>query len=124
MNAVLYSTIGAVMGDPMKWLNLALALLGSLAAFGSLEKQRVGRTKFCVVMATLLIVLGLAGQWLSLYREEWLQYVDTALYCGVLSLVLASQRVPTWSMERWAVPLAMVFAVIGGGVFLGGILFG
>jgi hypothetical protein len=110
--------------DDMKWLNLTLALLGSLAAFGSLEKMKWGDTRPCIIGSTLLIALGLAGQWLSLIHQEWLQYVDTALYGGILSLVIASQRNQTWFLERWANPAASTIALAAAVVFLGGLLAG
>jgi hypothetical protein len=111
-------------GDPMKWLNLVLALLGSLAAFGALNKMTVGTTKPCIVGAALLIALGLAGQWLSLYRQEWLQYVDTALYGGVLAFLIATQRTHTWFLERYANPVASAILILVGMVFVGGLLTG
>jgi hypothetical protein len=108
--------------DDMKWLNLTLALLGSLAAFGSLNKMVWGSTRPCIIGATLLIALGLAGQWLSLIHEEWLQYVDTALYGGILALVIASQRNQTWFLERWANPAASAVALWAGVIFMLGLL--
>jgi hypothetical protein len=110
--------------DDMKWLNLTLALLGSLAAFGSLNKMVWGSTRPCIIGATLLIALGLAGQWLSLIHEEWLQYVDTALYGGILALVIASQRNQTWFLERWANPAASAVALWAGIIFMLGLLTG
>jgi hypothetical protein len=110
--------------DPMKWLNLILAALGSLAAFGALNKMHFNTTRPCIIGATLLIALGLAGQWLSLLHEEWLQYVDTALYGGILALLVASQRVHTWFLEKWANPISSAIAVAAGLVFLGGLLTG
>lgn len=112
------------MGDSMKWLTLLVALLGSLAAFGALNKMEVGKTKPCVIGATLLIALGLAGQWLSLVHAEWLPYVDTALYGGILALLVSSQRVHTWFLERWANPIASAIVVVVGVVFVGGLLSG
>lgn len=112
------------MGDAMKWTNLVLALLASMAAFGALNKMKVGSTKPCIIGAMVLIALGLAGQWLSLVHEEWLPYVDTALYGGVLSLLIASQRVHTWFLERWAHPVASFIAMFVGAVFLLGLLSG
>jgi hypothetical protein len=110
--------------DDMKWLNLTLALLGSLAAFGSLNKMVWGATRPCIIGATLLIALGLAGQWLSLIHEEWLQYVDTALYGGILALLIASQRNQTWFLERWANPAASAVALWAGIIFMLGLLTG
>jgi hypothetical protein len=110
--------------DDMKWLNLTLALLGSLAAFGSLNKMVWGATRPCIIGATLLIALGLAGQWLSLIHEEWLQYVDTALYGGILALLIASQRNQTWFLERWANPAASAVALWAGVIFMLGLLTG
>jgi hypothetical protein len=110
--------------DDMKWLNLTLALLGSLAAFGSLNKMVWGSTRPCIIGATLLIALGLAGQWLSLIHEEWLQYVDTALYGGILALLIASQRNQTWFLERWANPAASAVALWAGIIFMLGLLTG
>ena len=108
----------------MNWLNLVLALLGSLAAFGALNKMKWGTTKPCIIGATLLIALGLAGQWLSLVKEEWLPYVDTALYGGILALLVASQRVHTWFLERFANPIASSIAIVAAAVFVGGLLSG
>ena len=108
----------------MNWLNLVLALLGSLAAFGALNKMKWGTTKPCIIGATLLIALGLAGQWLSLVKEEWLPYVDTALYGGILALLVASQRVHTWFLERFANPIASSIALVAAAVFVGGLLSG
>lgn len=112
------------MGDSMKWLTLGVAMLGSLAAFGSLEKMKFGATRPCIIGATLLIMLGLAGQWLSLVRAEWLPYVDTALYGGILALLIASQRHHTWFLERWSNPIASAIVLVVGVVFVGGLLTG
>ena len=112
------------MVDPMKGLNLLLAALGSLAAFGALNKMHVSSTRPCIIGAILLIALGLAGQWLSLLHEEWLMYVDAALYGGVLALIVASQRHHTWFLERWANPIASAIVVTVGFVFVGGLLSG
>lgn len=110
--------------DLMKWLNLLLALLGSLAAFGALNKMHVSSTRPCVIGAFLLIALGLAGQWLSLVHQEWLLYVDAALYGGILALTVSSQRHHTWFLERWANPIASAIVLAVGLVFLGGLLTG
>jgi hypothetical protein len=110
--------------DLMKWVNLITAALGSLAAFGALNKMVWGTTRPCIIGATLLIALGLAGQWLSLWREEWLKYVDTALYGGVLALTIATQRTHTWFLERWANPIASGITLCAAGVFLFGLLGG
>lgn len=108
----------------MKWLNLVLAMLGSLAAFGALNKMHVSSTRPCIIGAFLLIALGLAGQWLSLVHEQWLLYVDAALYGGILALTVASQRHHTWFLERWANPIASAIVLAVGVVFLGGLLTG
>jgi hypothetical protein len=109
-------------GDAMKWMNLVLALLGSLAAFASLNKMEHGKTRPCIIGATILIALGLAGQWLSLAHEQWLPFIDTALYGGVLALLIASQRTPTWFLDRWANPIASLISVGVGALFLLGVL--
>lgn len=107
-----------------QWLNLVLALLGSLAAFGVLNKMRAGETRPCMIAAVLLIAIGLAGQWLGIGYDRWLPYVDTALYGGVLALLIASQRVHTWFLERWANPVASIIASIAAAVLLAGLLGG
>lgn len=112
------------MAEPIEWMNLVLALLGSLAAFGSLNKMEHGKTRPCIIGATLLIAVGLAGQWLSLAHEQWLQYVDTALYGGVLALLIASQRTPTWFLDRWANPVASLISLAVGVLFVLGLLTG
>lgn len=112
------------MDDPIKWLNLVLALVASVAAFGSLNKMQWGVTKPCLIGAMALIVVGMAGQWMSLVHEAWLPFIDTALYCGILGLILASQRVHTWVIERFSNPIATLAALLGGLVLLGGLLTG
>ena len=105
-------------------INTGLALLGVAAVFGALNKMRVGSTRPCVIMATGLIGVGLAGQALGLAREEWAVYADTALYGGVLALVIASQRVHTWFLERFANPVATLICVVIGSLFFAGLLSG
>lgn len=105
-------------------INTFLAVLGVAAVFGALNKMKVGTTRPCVILATALIGVGLAGQALGLIWREWMQFADTALYGGVLALLIASQRVHTWILERWANPLATVIAMGVGALLLVGLLGG
>lgn len=119
------------MGEKLHWLNMVVAGLGSLAAFGSFNKMQWGKTKPCLIIAMLLIAVGLAGQWLQIAQwlfavdaEPWLQHVDSALYCGVLALLLSSQRVHEWILERFSNPIATVVGLLGVAVLLVGLLGG
>jgi hypothetical protein len=104
------------------WLNAAIAALASFAAFGSLNKMKWGTTKPCIVAAMLLIALGLAGQALGHVVDRWLIYADTALFGGMLALLLATQRVHSWFLERFANPVATLVAALTGIVFLLGMM--
>lgn len=108
------------MGELLKYFNVALAIIGSLVAFGSLNKMS-RTTKPCVAAAVLLICVGLFGQWVGVLKEAWSHYADTATFGGIVVLMLATQRQPTWVLERWANPLASVIAIIAGGAFLMGL---
>ena len=105
-------------------INTALALLAAIAAFGSLNKMQWGTTRPCMMFAMALIGLGFAGQGLGLIKEEWAFYSDTALYGGVLVLLIAEQREHTWFLERWANPIAMVLAFLVTALFMLGLLSG
>lgn len=100
----------------MNVLNALLAILLALAAFGSLNKMQLGRTLPCIGGATLLIVLGAAGQLVGRTLAPAEPVADTLLFSGVTALILATQRVPSWIGERWANPLASVIVIIGAGV--------
>ncbi len=104
--------------DALYWLNLILAALASFAAFGSFQKMQWGTTRPCIIGAVLLIALGTAGQWLGHWFDEWVRVADTALYGGVLALLIASQRQHTWFLERWANPVASAIVAVSGAVFL------
>lgn len=108
----------------IQWLNMLIWGLASAAAFGSLNKQRWGATKPCIIGATLLIALGCAGQALGQWASQWQQIFDTATAGGLLVLLIASQRVHTWFLERWAHPVASALATAVGIVFLVGLLSG
>jgi putative transcriptional regulator len=105
-------------------INTTLAVVAAAAAFGALNKMKVGETRPCVILAMLLIGLGLAGQALGLLWAQWAFYADTALYGGILALILASQRVHSWFLERWANPAATVIGVVIGALFIVGLLGG
>lgn len=105
-------------------INTFLAVLASAAAFGSLNKMRWRETRPCLMLAMLLIGIGLAGQALGLIKQEWAYYADTALYGGVFALVISSQRVHSWALERWANPIAMSVATVTAALFLFGLLGG
>lgn len=104
------------------WLNLIIAAIGSLVAFGALNKMHWGQTRPCIMLATVLIAVGLAGQWLGLWFDQWLMYVDTALYGGILALLLATQRTESWVLERWKNPLASVIGIVAAIVLLFGFM--
>lgn len=106
----------------LQWLNVGLAMLGSLAAFGALNKMRAGATRPCVIGAVLLIAVGLAGQGLGEFLGQWAAIADTATFGGILALLVASQRIHTWFLERWANPIASLIALVAGAVFLYGLL--
>lgn len=102
--------------------NIALAILGMMAAFGSLNKMRWRETRPCVMLAMLLIAVGLAGQWAGQVGLGWANFADTATFGGILVLLIASQKVPSWFLERWANPIALLLGIICGLVFLTSIL--
>lgn len=98
-------------GNGLAGLNVVLYALASLAAFGSLNKQRVGSTRPCIIGATLLLALGAAAQALGQVFSQWAHLADTATAGGILVLLIASQRQHTWILERWANPVASVIAL-------------
>lgn len=102
--------------------NIVLAMLGMMAAFGALNKMRWRETRPCVMLAMLLIAVGLAGQWLGEVGEAWSDFSDTATFGGILVLLIATQKVPSWFLERWANPIALVLASTCGIVFLTSLL--
>jgi uncharacterized membrane protein YedE/YeeE len=106
----------------LSWVNVLLAALGSLAAFGALNKMQVGRTKPCMALAMLLIAVGLFGETLGAIKDTWEVYLDTALFGGVAALLLATQKVPTWLGERFANPLASIVAGLAAAAVLVGML--
>lgn len=106
------------------WINGGLAFLAMLAAFGSVNKMQWGKTKPCVIGAMVLIAVGLAGHFLGLVKEDWARYADTALYGGVLALLISSQRVHSWFLERFSYPIASIIVWSCLGVFLLGLLGG
>jgi hypothetical protein len=108
--------------DLMTWLNVILAAVGSLAAFGALNKMHVGRTKPCMALAMLLISVGLLGETLGALKDTWEIYLDTALFGGITALILATQKVPTWVGERFANPLASIVAGLASATVLVGML--
>lgn len=110
------------MVDLLTWVNVLLAALGSLAAFGALNKMHVARTKPCMALAMLLIAVGLFGETLGAVKGTWEIYLDTALFGGIAALILATQKVPTWVGERFANPLASIVAAIAAAAVLVGIL--
>lgn len=106
------------MADGLKWVNVAIAVLGSLAALGALNKMRWGETRPCIAGAMLLIAIGLGAQWIGELRGDWARVADTATFAGILVLLIASQRVPAWFLERWASPVASVIAALALAVVL------
>lgn len=106
------------------WFNVALYLLAFLAALGALNKMKVGSTRPCVIAAMVLLALGLASQALGEIWRAWQPIADTATAGGVLALLIASQRVHTWFLERWANPIASVIAFGGLALFVGSLLSG
>lgn len=106
------------MGEFLKWFNLVLFALTSLAAYGALNKMQFGRTQPCVAAAMVLVLVGAAGQWLGDLRGDWLRIADTATAGGMLTLILATQKVPTWFLERWKNPVASIIAILAGAVLL------
>lgn len=96
----------------------ALALFGVGVAIGVLNKMRAGETRPCMRGAIVLIAVGLLGQAAGAFADEWLPAADTATVGGVVVLLLATQRVPSWFAERWANPLASVIAIATGVIFL------
>lgn len=108
------------MADALKWFNVGLALLGSLAAFGSLNKMHWRETRPCMIGAMLLTALGLGAQWIGEISGDWARIADTATFGGVLVLLVATQRMPSWALERWANPAASLIAIgVGAAVLLG-----
>lgn len=110
------------MVDLLNWVNVLLAALGSLAAFGALNKMQITRTKPCMALAMLLIAVGLFGETLGAIKDTWEIYLDTALFGGISALILATQKVPTWVGERFANPLASIVAGIAAAAVLVGVL--
>lgn len=110
------------MGEFLKWFNLALFALASLAAYGALNKMQFGRTRPCIAAAMLLIMVGSAGQWLGDLRGDWIRVADTATAGGILVLILATQYSPSWFLERWKNPVASLIAIAAGAVMLLAIL--
>lgn len=105
------------MSDALPILNGALAAAMGLAAFGTINKMRPGRTPLSVMGAMFLIAVGSFGSVLGAIKHEWGDYLDTALYAGVASMILVTQRVPSWVGERWAKPIAAVLTSAGLAVF-------
>lgn len=110
------------MADALKWFNVFLAALGSLAALGALNKMHWRETRPCIAGAMLLIAAGLGAQWLGEIRGDWVRVADTATFGGILVLIIASQKVPSWFLERWANPAASIIAMLVGIVFICAIL--
>jgi hypothetical protein len=106
------------MAEALKWFNVTLTLLGSLAAFGALNKMRWRETRPCIAGAMLLIAVGLGAQWLGELRGDWARVADTCTFGGFLVLIVATQKVPSWFLERWANPVASVIAILVGLVLL------
>ena len=100
------------MTETLDWFNVLLAIGGSAAALGSLNKMQFGRTRPCIGLAMLLLAVGLTGQWLGGLRGEWARVADTATFGGVLVLVLATQQVPSWFLERWQKPVVGAVSVL------------
>lgn len=98
------------MVDTLRWFNVGLALFASLAAFSALTKANWRTTRPCIGAALFLLAAGLGAQWLGELRHDWMRLADTATFAGILVLLIATQHVPSWFLERWKNPVASVIA--------------
>jgi hypothetical protein len=112
------------MNSAIEWVNVVLFGLAALSALGSLNKMKVGETRPCMIGAVLLIAVGCAAEAIGQFSNQWDAISDTLVAGGLLALLLASQRVHTWFLERFANPIASVICLFSGAVFLGWLLSG
>lgn len=106
------------MSTVLVWTNIALFSAAALAAFGALNKMHVKTTRPCLIAAVLLIAIGCAGQAAGQLSSQWDHIADTLVAGGILAFMLASQRVHTWVLERFANPIASVICGVVGLIFL------
>lgn len=105
------------MPDLVEVARLALAALVALTALGALNKMHRGTTRPCVAGAMVLVFAGAAGQLAAGLRSEYDEILDLLLLGGICAFLLASQRVPTWWLERVRNPGASVVLILVAGIF-------
>jgi len=105
------------MPDLVATARLALAALVALTALGALNKMHRGTTRPCVAGAMVLVFAGAAGQLAAGLRSEYDEILDLLLLGGIGALLLASQRVPTWWLERVRNPGASVILILVVAIF-------
>ncbi len=106
-------------------LNVVLAFLGTLVAFGALHRM-TPKTECTIIFAFALTAAGLAGQGLGailewLGRDAWQPAFDTLIYGGATALMIGTRRQTIWLQPDWMPRLSLLVSSITLVAFLAGL---
>lgn len=109
----------------LELLNIAMAFIGTLVAFGALHRMSP-KTECTIIFAFALTAVGLVGQWLGpllayLGRDTWQPAFDTLLFGGIASLMIGSRKQTIWLQPHWMPRLSLLVSAVTLGAFLAGL---
>jgi len=102
LDAVLSVLLARVAGlSPHEWLNLTLAALAMLVAFGAVNRMTCD-TPRTIKVSFVTVGAGLIGVCLGYFApDRWQLPFDTVLFGGLLALLVGTRRQTIWLHPRW-----------------------
>lgn len=106
-------------------LNVTLAVLGTLVAFGALHRMSP-KTECTIIFAFTLTAVGLIGHWAGpllayLGRDAWQPAFHTLLFGGVTSLMIGTRKQTIWLQPHWMPRISVLVSAVTLGAFLAGL---
>lgn len=91
-------------------LNIALAVVGALVAFGAANRMNK-HTEMTIAISFATVGAGLIGFALAdLWPNGWQETCDTLLLGGIVSLLIGTRRQTIWIPPRWMPRLSYAVA--------------
>lgn len=94
------------------WLNVAIAVIGALVAFGA--ANRMSKATECTIIVAFATVGAGLGGWVfsSIAPEHWQQPFDSLLLGGIVALLIGTRRQTIWLAPEWMPKLSIAVSAL------------